>query len=48
MRLSKQALIFGIAAIALAMVGLALFFEQPSQAATSEDNQGILSAVLGI
>jgi hypothetical protein len=48
MRLSRQAIVLGVAAIAAALLGLSLMLGQPSAAAQSEDSQGVLNSSLGI
>jgi hypothetical protein len=48
MRLSRRAIVFGVAAIAVAMLGLSLMLGQPAAAVQSEDSQGVLNSSLGI
>jgi hypothetical protein len=48
MRLSRQAIVLGIAAILLALCGLAIMVERPSSAAESDTNQGVLNSSIGI
>jgi hypothetical protein len=48
MRLSRQAIVLGVAAIAAALLGLSLMVGQPAAAVQSDDNQGVLNSSIGI
>jgi hypothetical protein len=48
MRLSRQAIVLGVAAIAAALLGLSLMLGQPAAAVQSDDNQGVLNSSIGI
>jgi hypothetical protein len=48
MRVSRKAIVLGIAAILVALCGLAVMVERPSVAAESDTNQGVLHTSIGI
>jgi hypothetical protein len=48
MRVSRKAIMLGIAAILVALCGLAVVVERPSVAAESDTNQGVLHTSIGI
>jgi hypothetical protein len=48
MSVSRRAIMLGIAAILVALCGLAVMVERPSGAAESDTNQGVLHTSIGI
>jgi hypothetical protein len=48
MRLSRPAIVLGVAAIVVALLGISLTLADPSKPDRSEDNQGLLNYSLGI
>jgi hypothetical protein len=48
MRLSRQAIVVGIAAVLAALCGLAIVVGEPAAAKKSDTNQGVLNSSIGI
>jgi len=47
MNIGKHAVILGLAAFAVAALGLFLVIEQPAAAASSDSDQGLITRTLG-